>query len=149
LSLLYLLAGVFKEFSVSKPMTSRPGNSEIYLVGKGYKEDVKVTEKLEDLLFHWDIERVNDWIVPIPKYFYLEIVYTLYYIFQRQIYFLQKNIEFVKHEYNLSTKPPLIMDIFRRGRKDKNAQEINLRQQMVDVWKNKYQIGPIQQSDKL
>jgi hypothetical protein len=149
LSLLYLLAGVFKEFSVSKPMTSRPGNSEIYLVGKGYKENVKVTEKLEDLLFHWDIKRVNDWIVPIPKYFYLEIVYTLYYIFQRQIYFLQKNIEFVKHEYKLSTTPPLIMDIFRRGRKDKNAQEINLRQQMVDVWKNKYPIGPIQQSDKL
>ena len=149
MSLLYLLTSVFKEFSISKPMTSRPANSEIYLIGKGYKEDIKVTEKLEELLFNWDIKRMNDWIVPLPKYFYLQLVYSLYYIYQRQIYFLNKNIEFVKHEYELSSKPPFIIDVFKRGRRDKNVKEINLRQQMVDIWKKKYPIGPINPSDKL
>jgi 23S rRNA U2552 (ribose-2'-O)-methylase RlmE/FtsJ len=42
---------VFGEFSISKPMTSRPGNSEIYLIGKFYKEDVNVTKMLEKMLF--------------------------------------------------------------------------------------------------
>lgn len=149
LSLLYLLTSVFKEFSISKPMTSRPANSEIYLIGKGYKEDIKITEKIENLLFTWDAKKINDWIVPLPTYFYVQLVYALYYINQRQIYFLQKNVEFVKHEYSLSTKPPYIMDIFKRGRKDKNVQEINVRKQMVDAWKQMYPISSMKFSDYL
>ena len=36
-SLIALVAGFFEETYITKPVTSRPGNSEIYLVGKGFK----------------------------------------------------------------------------------------------------------------
>ena len=36
-SLIALLATLFDELYVSKPLTSRPGNSEVYLVGKGFR----------------------------------------------------------------------------------------------------------------
>jgi hypothetical protein len=150
MSLLYLLTSVFEYFTISKPMTSRPANAEIYLVGKGYHQDESVTSKLEELLFNWDIRKMNDWIVPIPRDFYLEIVYSLYYIYQRQTYFVDKNLEFVKHEYSLSTKPPKITDIFaRKGTDDKNYKEFSLRQQMVEEWKRKYPITKIKEEDKL
>ena len=35
-SLIILLSNLFKEFYIIKPETSRPTNSEIYLLGKGY-----------------------------------------------------------------------------------------------------------------
>jgi hypothetical protein len=131
-------------------MTSRPANAEIYLVGKGYHNNEEVTLKLEELLFNWNIQKMNDWIVPIPQDFYLEIVYGLYYLYQRQTYFVEKNLEFVKHEYSLSTRPPKITDIFaRKGTSDKNYKEFSLRQKMVEEWKRKYPITPIREEDKL
>lgn len=36
-SLIALLAALFDELYVVKPLTSRPGNSEVYLVGKGFR----------------------------------------------------------------------------------------------------------------
>lgn len=36
-SLLYILSSVFDEFYLVKPLTSRPGNSEVYMVGLGFR----------------------------------------------------------------------------------------------------------------
>ena len=36
-SLIALVASFFEETYITKPATSRPGNSEVYLVGKGFK----------------------------------------------------------------------------------------------------------------
>jgi cap2 methyltransferase len=36
-SLIALMAALFDEFYVTKPLTSRPANSEVYLVGKGFR----------------------------------------------------------------------------------------------------------------
>lgn len=46
-SLIALVAGFFEETYITKPLTSRPANSEIYLVGKGFKGlDPAMTEAL-------------------------------------------------------------------------------------------------------
>lgn len=37
ISLIIIVASLFDEFYIAKPLTSRPTNSEIYLVGKGFK----------------------------------------------------------------------------------------------------------------
>ena len=48
-SLIALVAGFFEETYVAKPATSRPGNSEIYLVGKGFKGiSTEMTEALTE-----------------------------------------------------------------------------------------------------
>jgi hypothetical protein len=149
ISLFYLLTNVFDEFHVSKPMTSRPANAEIYIIGKGYRENETITKMLETLLFTWNISKINKWIVPVPRSFYLQIIYSLYVIYDRQAYFVSKNVEFTKHEYDLKKTNPSIVDIFRRDYKDKNRRELQLRQQMVTEWKKKYPIGPISQNDLL
>ena len=151
MSLLYLLSSVFDQFTISKPMTSRPANAEIYLIGKGYRKNEEVTRKLEELLFDWNIEKMMDWIVPIPQYFYLDLVYALYVLYQRQTIFVEKNLEFTKHEYALnSNHAPGIKDIFaRKGTDDKNYTEFLMRQQMVNEWKRKYPILKIREEDKL
>lgn len=149
MSLLYLLTSVFTQFSVSKPMTSRPANAEIYLIGKGYRSNEVVTNKLEELLFNWDITKMKYWIIPVPRSFYLQIVYSLYYLYQRQTYFVQKNLEFVENEYKLvGGKYPNIMQIFSR-KGTENYKELSLRQQIVNVWKRQYPIIQIEESDKL
>ena len=149
MSLLYLLTTVFREFSISKPMTSRPGNSEIYLVGKFYKEDVNVTRILEKILYNWDQKYMDEWIVPVPKTFYLQLVYASYYIYDRQMYFINKNTELATYEYEKGVKLSPIFDIFKRPKNDKTLKEITLRQEIVNEWKRKYQIGPIDKRDQL
>jgi DNA-directed RNA polymerase II subunit RPB2 len=48
-SLIALVSGFFEETYIVKPATSRPGNSEIYLVGKGFKGiSTEMTEALTD-----------------------------------------------------------------------------------------------------
>ena len=48
-SLIALVAGFFDETYITKPATSRPGNSEIYLVGKGFKGlSTELTEALSE-----------------------------------------------------------------------------------------------------
>jgi DNA-directed RNA polymerase II subunit RPB2 len=48
-SLIALVAGFFEKTYVAKPATSRPGNSEIYLIGKGFKGiSTEMTEALTE-----------------------------------------------------------------------------------------------------
>ena len=54
-SLIAIVAAFFEETYITKPATSRPGNSEVYLVGKGFKGmDKTITEALIERsnLFH-------------------------------------------------------------------------------------------------
>jgi len=46
--LLYLYSTLFDEFYISKPLTSRPINSETYLIGKGFKG---MSEEVREILF--------------------------------------------------------------------------------------------------
>jgi hypothetical protein len=47
--LIALVAGFFEETYITKPATSRPGNSEIYLIGKGFKGiSTEMTEALTE-----------------------------------------------------------------------------------------------------
>jgi cap2 methyltransferase len=52
ISLLWILTHCFKDVSIVKPITSRPANSEVYLVCTGYKKNLTDTEmaRLFDIL---------------------------------------------------------------------------------------------------
>ncbi len=55
-NLLIIYASMFREFHICKPLTSRPGNSEIYLVGKGFlgiRNDVR--EVLSERIVNFDM----------------------------------------------------------------------------------------------
>lgn len=140
MSLLYILTKIFKELFICKPMTSRPGNSEIYIVGKYYKKDENVISTLETLLYDWEKTKIDFPIEPIPKEFYLQLVYDLYYIYGRQKHFIDKNVYLVKREYEMSKKLPYFTDIMKRNYTDESRHEIIIRQQIVEYWKKAYPI---------
>jgi len=104
---------------------------------------------LEKMLYNWDRRFMDDWIVPVPKTFYLHVVYASYYIYNRQMYFINKNTELAMYEYEKGKKLSSIIDIFRRPKDDKTLIEITLRQKMVNEWKKQYQIGSIDYRDQL
>jgi hypothetical protein len=140
MSLLYILTKIFRDLYICKPVTSRPGNSEIYIVGKYYKKDENVISTLETLLYDWDKTKIDFPIEPIPKEFYLQLVYDLYYIYGRQKQFIDKNVYLVKREYEMSKQLPGFIDIMRRDRTDESKKEIIIRQDIVNFWENAYPI---------
>lgn len=149
MSLLRLLCNVFKNFYVTKPLASRGGNSEIYIIGKGYKKDQDVIDTLMHSLKTWDKKSVNTYITPITEDFYVKLVYALYYIYGRQLVFLKKNMDIVKatYEYFNGREPKYINapDI----EKTSEGEEFKFRKQLVDIWKNKFPVPPLLKADDL
>jgi hypothetical protein len=149
MSLLRLLCNVFKHFYVTKPMASRGGNSEIYIIGKGYKKDQDVIDTLMQSLKTWNKTSVNTYITPITEDFYVKLVYALYYIYGRQLVFLKKNMDIVKATYNYfnGREPKYInpLDI----EKTTEGEEFKFRKQLVEIWKNKFPVPPLLKADDL
>ena len=65
MSLLYLLSQCFQELQIFKPVTSRPGNSECYLIGLGFKECLQL-DLLQETLLHWTSNNIHTEIIPVP-----------------------------------------------------------------------------------
>jgi hypothetical protein len=140
ISLLYLLTCTFEEFYICKPMTSRPGNAEIYIVGKGYKYNEDIIKRLEEVLYSWSEEKVEESLVPIPDNFYANIVFDLYYIYGRQIQFIKKTTDLITHEYKQSNRVAKIGDIFHRPFHDPFKIELAFRTNIVKSWQKQYDI---------
>ena len=107
-SMLSMLNEMFTSFYITKPVTSRPGNSEIYIVGcdyKGYEKNREMINILEESLFDWKEERNKMWLRGgISPSFYLKLVYTAYLIYGQQIRFINENIELAKEMWKLVEK---------------------------------------------
>lgn len=149
MSLLRLLCNVFEHFYVTKPIASRGGNSEIYIIGKGYKKNQDITDILLNSLITWDKKSIETYLLPITEDFYVKLVYALYYIYGRQLIFLKKNMDIVKetHNYFKGREPKFIntSDI----EKTAEAEEFKFRKQLVDIWKNKFPVPPLSKFDDL
>lgn len=98
MSILYLTSLCFTEFFIYKPETSRPRNSEVYVIGKGFVYNESVVVRLTKFLKRWRKEqwaeaRMNEYLVPIPEDFYLNLVLSLNNIYRRQIEYIQRHVE--------------------------------------------------------
>ena len=83
-SLIILLSNLFDEFYITKPSSSRPLNSEIYLVGKGFKG---ISSDLKEYLLS-KVTLIN---IDIPLILYNENVNlfeSMSYIYERQISYI-------------------------------------------------------------
>jgi hypothetical protein len=143
ISLLSLLNELFDEFYISKPITSRPANSEIYIIGKrykGYKQDVIDILKYE--LYNWNPQSVNHVIYNVKEEFYSRILYASYEIYQRQINFINLNVAIANYFYNHNLPANfsyMIVDNNNVTGTNQTPKEIvSLRQDMVRNWKRKY-----------
>lgn len=104
MSLLYVVSKLFKEFYITKPISSKPANSEFYIVAKGFNSNNKdpVINQLTDILYNWDEtkldNRMNTVITPIEKSFYAKLILCSYELYTRQIEFVKENV-FVSKSY--------------------------------------------------
>lgn len=105
MSLLYLTSQCFDEFCIYKPETSRAANSEVYMVGKGFRMNQDIISKLMHTLTTWTSEYMNEYMVPVPEDFYLTMVLALNRIYKRQIRYIHQNIDTVQQLY-MSESPP-------------------------------------------
>jgi len=106
MSMMYLASECFDEFTIFKPQTSRPANSEMYIIGKGFKgyhEIESIYTQLMQLLVTWndmkEEERMSNYIVPIPEHVYLTMYLALHRIYKRQIQYIKNNITTVSELY--------------------------------------------------
>lgn len=89
-NLIYIYKQLFEEFYICKPMTSRPSNSEIYLIGKKYKG---LSPELRKYLIDTFTDETN--IITIDSIYlsYLNSIYKIAKtIYEQQIMFLNEMV---------------------------------------------------------
>jgi hypothetical protein len=99
-SLIYLTSLCFDEFFIYKPETSRTGNSEVYLVGKGFRANEDIIQLFSHKLETWTADYMNEYMVPIPEDAYLKLFYALHRIYSTQIQFIEAMVTTVRRLFH-------------------------------------------------
>lgn len=108
LHLINIVSSCYKDVKIMKPLTSRPANSEKYLICTGYKgcSDYKLNILKSILTKDWSQNSsITDYISLIssieidPIYFKNIVLFNTFYI-SRQIQYIQKTIEFIQQFKN-------------------------------------------------
>ncbi|XP_017893348.1 cap-specific mRNA (nucleoside-2'-O-)-methyltransferase 2 [Ceratina calcarata] len=93
--LLYLLACCFTNVSITKPATSKEGNSEVYVVCTNFKRPVNITSYLEKLKEYYECDPktaiFNE--SDIPRYFIEKIINCSNFFKTHQCSVIQNNID--------------------------------------------------------
>ena len=108
LSLIYLLSCFYKEVFINKPLTSRPANSEKYIICKDFIGiSKKYLKSLHDLIDDWNTIDMNNWNIitifkdTIPKEFVKEILEYNTKNSLMQIYNIEKTLDYIKQNKKL------------------------------------------------
>lgn len=120
-NLILIYASLFDEFYICKPLTSRPYNSEIYLVGKGFKGfDDKIKKALLERLANFNTNPfVNfDVIKTGLSEPFSEISRFSRVVFNQQIQFINENLELFDKYQNRIDALKWGLDKVRFARRD-------------------------------
>jgi len=103
--LIYMMTQLFEEVYLSKPITSRPQNSEVYLVGKkflGIKSDLlNDLKSLLDKSINPTFNPFNQWIENIPQSFLSQLEDYILDITRQQISYLLNIFHFVDNTHEI------------------------------------------------
>ncbi|XP_058833679.1 cap-specific mRNA (nucleoside-2'-O-)-methyltransferase 2 [Topomyia yanbarensis] len=103
-NLLYLLYVSFAELNVFKPCTSKPGNSEVYVIGKGFRRPTNLDEYLNKIFDNLHSDKAMFDVKQIPTGFIdqvRECAYT-FMLFQQDV--IEHNIHFYQREDTFEDK---------------------------------------------
>lgn len=143
-SLLWILACCFQQLYIVKPETSKPANSEVYIVGHGYKKNITSIEinHLYNILRY--CRYMNDGTgspsiflrEDIPTEFVQMIVDAMIHIKDHQIAALNRDIAMYKK--------------YRNSRYNKINQDMeDIRDKTADAWIEKQKIKPLPSNRKM
>lgn len=95
--LLYVLNCCFKELHIFKPATSKEGNSEVYVIGIGYKKHLISDELIEEMIKNFkDNSKVLLPLEVIPKSFQEQVVEIARVFMNLQVSVIEGNIRTFK-----------------------------------------------------
>lgn len=124
MSLLTVYSTLFEKFYVCKPLTSRPYNSEIYLIGIGFIGLNKITR---DLLFD-KLSNYNEKpICSVPDSVMSEIKHFNNVVYKQQINMIKESVSIFKSPFNFS----------------------DIRNQLLDEWLKKYPLCRIDNNNQI
>jgi hypothetical protein len=124
---------MFTEFAITKPMASRPEESDLYIIGKGFKG--YETCKAHILILSSYLFSENRHMSPIPVDFYLRIVFASYLAYTRQITQITNQMEIAKDIKDMRN----VRDI-RDIRDIRMANEFRNRNALIEGWKQRFAI---------
>lgn len=97
--LIYTLTKLFKEVHIIKPITSRPNNSEVYIVGKEFRGiDKELLDKLRNLLGSNNFDPYLNWLDYIPSSFMEQLEDYIVDITRQQISYLLNIFHFYDND---------------------------------------------------
>lgn len=97
--LIYTLTKLFKEVHIIKPITSRPNNSEVYIVGKDFRGvDKELLDKLRNLLGKDHFDPYLNWLDYIPSSFMEQLEDYIVDITRQQISYLLNIFHFYDND---------------------------------------------------
>lgn len=97
IAMLYVLSCCFQDLHIFKPATSKEGNSEVYVIGTGYKKHVVSDEFIEKMITNFRNEsKVLLALKEIPDDFVKEVVEAARFFMNQQVSVIEMNIRTFK-----------------------------------------------------
>ena len=132
-SMLYILNCCFKELHIFKPATSKEGNSEVYVIGIGFKKNVLTDEIIEKMISNFkDDTKVLLPLEMIPQSFQDQVVETARVFMNLQVGVIEGNIR-----------------TFRKYDKQERDRIKNMKALMVDEYVKLYKVATIRDDQKI
>ena len=133
LKLIFFIACFYDEVNIYKPLTSRPANSEKYIIAKGFRGiDYKYLDEILNIIKLWEDNEENIYIndifeTNIPPYFLKKIKEFNKNNSQQQIKTINKTLNLTKNKKNLSILNKIIENQVLKAKEwcDKYKQNIN------------------------
>ena len=98
IKLLYIIYMNYDNTEIFKPLTSRPANSEKYIIARGFKGiSNKLLEKLENILYNWEDNKIHYDIIGLNIHndFYKHInTYNIEFV-ENQIKYIKNTLELI------------------------------------------------------
>lgn len=131
-SILYVLNCCFKEVHIFKPATSKEGNSEVYVIGIGFKKHAISQEIIEKMICNFKSDKNMLQLDIIPKKFQEQVVEAARLFMNHQVSVIEGNIR-----------------SFRKFDKYENDRIKAMKYQLVEEYVKLYKLTPIREDQKI
>lgn len=133
IAMLYVLNCCFEELHIFKPATSKEGNSEVYVIGIGFKKANLSAELIEKMVVNFKDESKS--LLPldvIPEGFIKQVVEAARFFMNQQVAVIEGNIR-----------------MFKKYDKLENDWIKRMKYALVEEYMNLYRMAPIREDQKL
>lgn len=133
IAMLYILSCCFEELHIFKPATSKEGNSEVYVIGLGYKKETLSDRVIEKMISEFKDETKS--LLPleaIPKEFLQQVIEAARFFMNLQVGVIEGNIR-----------------TFQRYDKNENYRLKMMKYQIVEEFQSLYKVSAIREDQKL